>query len=362
MAKYAKIDLIIHRGDADCMIHSARTETNIALAPNTAHFNLAPLIDARAKIEASFKGGNKLAPTELNNIGEKIAEILFAGGVRQLYDGTANGTSVQLSLCACDAQLKAIPWEFVVWPDLKTAPHEKRSICRLVEGTTTKALPPLKLSSGIRIILVVSQPTDQPAVEWIETQKILDTQIAAYMPTVGAKKMQFLLCEASSPDTVRSEVRAFDPHIVHFIGHGQPNGLVFTKHQTQTSMPVSAHMVHAVLASQSTRLIILSACDTANVGNNITPLVSIAERVVRAGVPAVVANQMPISLRSIHTFCGALYGELLREGNIDWAVNAGRLAMGVAFDNYNIAAVEWGVPVLYRRPGCSQLFTRGADE
>ncbi|AQS92439.1 hypothetical protein A0U94_14825 (plasmid) [Gluconobacter albidus] len=360
MANYAKIDMIIHREGADAMMHSARTDKNIAVAPNTAHVSLAPLIAVRSKILDSFKGGEKLTPAELTEIGEKIAEVLLAGSVRDLYNGTANGTSVQLSLCACDPELKAIPWEFVVWPDLKSAPHDKRSICRLVEGTTTKALPALKLDAGIRIMLVVSQPTDQPAVEWIETQKTLSAQIEVYTPAVVGEKMTFKVCEASAAAAVREEVQAFDPHIVHFIGHGRPEGLVFTKHKTTTSKLVGAGTVYSVLASKSTRLLILSACDTANVGSDIASLIPIAERVVQAGVPAVVANQMPISLRSIHTFCGALYGDLLRDGNIDWAVNVGRIAMGVAFDNHKVAAVEWGVPVLYRRPGCSQLFQKGA--
>lgn len=361
MAKPAKIDLILHREGADCMVHSARSETNIALAPNTLHVDLAPLQEARQRIENSFKGGAKLTPQDLAHIGVQLARVLLAGGVRQLYDGAGNGSAVQLSLCACDPVLKSIPWEFMLWPDLNAAPHDKRSLCRLVEGTQTKALPALKLDAGIRVMLVVSQPTDQPAVEWIETRRTLETQITAFAPAIGAAKMQFLLCEASEPGEVRKSVQAYDPHIVHFIGHGQPNGLVFTKHQAQVSHPVDSGNIYNVLASASTRLVILSACDTANVNADIAPLISSAERLVQAGVPAVVANQLPISLRSIHTFCGALYAELLRNGNIDWAVNVGRIAMGVALAHQNIAAVEWGVPVLYRRPGSSQLFAKAAS-
>jgi hypothetical protein len=361
MAKDSKIDLIIHREGEDCMVHSARTENNVALAAKTGQVDLQPLIAARDKIEESFKGGERLVPDELKTIGKRLAEVLLAGRVRQLYQSAGDGNSVQLSLCAGDPGLKAIPWEFLVWPDFEMAPHSKRSICRLVEGTTGKTLPTLKLDAGIRIMLVVSQPTDQPAVEWIETKTSLDAQIAAYMPEIGAERMKFQLCEASSGTAVRKEVQEFDPHIVHFIGHGQPGGLVFTKHQAKTSNLLAADAVSNVLVSKSTRLLILSACDTGNVGSDIAPLIPLAEQVVRAGAPAVVANQMPISLRSIHTFCGALYGELLRDGNIDWAVNVGRIAMGVAFDNAQIAAVEWGVPVLYRRPGCSQLFARGAN-
>ncbi len=361
MSKHSNIDLIIHRDGAACMIHSARTENNIALAPSTSQEQLATLLAARTRIEESSKGPAKLTPSELIDIGKLLANVLFAGNVRELYNAASIGKSVQISLCACDAGLKAIPWEFLVWPDLRTAPHEKRSICRLVESTTTKALSPMKLNAGIRIMLVVSQPTDQPSVEWIETKKMLETQIVAYTPVVGLGKMEFKYCEASEAELVRQEVKAFDPHIVHFIGHGQAKALVFTRHQAKASQPISAGMVHNVLASKSTRLIVLSACDTANVGDDITPLVSVAEQVVQAGVPAVVANQMPIALRSVHTFCGALYGELLREGNIDRAVNVGRIAMGVAFDNQRVAAVEWGVPVLYRQPGCSQLFAKGGN-
>lgn len=361
MARSANIDVILHREGADCMVHSARTEKHIALAPNTAHVNLQPLVEGRDRITESLRGGPRLVPNDLRTIGDRLADVLFAGGVRQVYDGAANDGSLQLSLCACDPKLKSIPWEFVTWPDLKTAPHDKRSICRLVECTATKPLPPLKLEAGVRIMLVVSQPVDAPAVEWIETQRILETQIKANTPAIGAERMRFKLCETSSPPAVRREVQEFDPHIVHFIGHGTPNGLVFTRHQSDTSLEVPPATAYHALSSRSTRLMILSACDTANVGNDIAPLVPIAEQIVQAGIPAVVANQMPISLRSVHAFCGALYGELLRGGNIDWAVNVGRIAVGVAFASTQVAVVEWGVPVLYRRPGCSQLFAKGSD-
>lgn len=286
-----------------------------------------------------------------------LSRVLFAGPVRQIYDAASHGSAVQLSLCITDPGLKSIPWEFLIWPDLKVAPHFARSICRLVTSTPSRPLQNLNLNGGIRIILVVSQPSDQPSVEWIETQNTMKTLIAATTPQLDAKAMEFMVCEASDSSRVREAVQAFDPHIVHFIGHGAPNALIFAKHGSQKSHPLSAAQVHNVLSSKSTRLVVLSACDTANVGSDIAPLIPIAERMVQAGVPAIVANQMPVSLRSIHSFCGALYGELLKSGNIDRAVNAGRIAMGVAFDNIGVAAVEWGVPVLYRRSGCGQLFT-----
>ena len=361
MPKDTKIDLILHRDGADCMIHSARTDFNVALAAITAKVDIALLEAARNRIEGSLNGGDKLKPADLEAIGNSLSQVLFTGAVRQLYDSAAFNSAVQLSLCITDSRLKGIPWEFLVWPDLNAAPHRSRSVCRLVTATPSRPLPSLNLAEGVRIMLVVSQPSDQVAVEWVETKNMMETLIAATTPPAGAKAMRFELCEASDTASVRAVVQRSDPHIVHFIGHGAPDALVFTKHRTNASQHLSAAQVHNVLSSKSTRLVVLSACDTANVGSDIKPLVPIAERMVQAGVPAVVANQMPISLRSIHTFCGSLYGELLKSGNIDWAVNAGRIAMGVAFDNLGVAAVEWGVPVLYRRPGCSQLFRVKAE-
>ena len=45
------------------------------------------------------------------------------------------------------------------------------------------------------------------------------------------------------------------------------------------------------------------------------------------------------------------------DGNIDNAVNMGRIELVAAIAEVDVAAVEWGIPVLYRRPGCSDLFS-----
>jgi hypothetical protein len=341
------------------MIHSARTNFNIALAPSTAGIDLTPLAATRGVLEKSLTDAKVVEPAELKEFGKELAKVLFSEPVLTLYNRAANGPRVQISICATDSALKAIPWEFVYWPDVQSAPHQNRSIVRLVCGTETKRLSPMKLDSGIRVLLAASAPTDQPQVDWVETEAEMRRIFAATTPSTDAKSIELELVEAASADGLRKAVQKFDPHIVHFIGHGDPGGLMLIKHGSTTGRVVPANVLHSVLASQSTRLVILSACDTANVGNEIAPLTPIAEQLVQAGVPAVVANQMPISLRSVATFCGGLYSALLDNGNIDWAVNNGRIAVGVAFSTNNAATVEWGVPVLYRRPGCSQVFTPG---
>lgn len=356
--KTSRIDLIVHRAGDD-MIHSARTDFNVAHAVNTTKAALSKLGSARGMVESTLLDTRSIATTDLEGFGKDLASALLSGEVTGLYNKTASGCRIQIGICVDDPLLKTVPWEFIHWPDLDTAPHPHRCVARLVPGTDVKPLPPLKLSSGGRVLLAVAAPTNHPDVDWIETEAEMKRIFAANTNAADLKSMSFELVEAATADTLRKAVQKFDPHVVHFIGHGRPDGLWFLKHRSNMGVVVPTNVLRNVLASDSTRLVILSACDTANVGTDVAPLTPLAERLVRAGIPAVVANQMPMSLRSVATFCAALYSELLKEGDVDWAVNNGRIAVGVAYANVNAATVEWGVPVLYRRPGCSQLFAAG---
>lgn len=58
--KTSNIDLFIQ--DAACMVHSAGTENNIAIAPSTTKIQLATLFDAITKIEET----SKLTPSGLD--------------------------------------------------------------------------------------------------------------------------------------------------------------------------------------------------------------------------------------------------------------------------------------------------------
>jgi len=112
----------------------------------------------------------------------------------------------------------------------------------------------------------------------------------------------------------------------------------------------------------SGRLVVLSACDTANpqtvqpVDNTIG---TFAEQIVRNAVPAAVASQTVIDKRTIATFCEGLCPELLKSGSIDAAVAAGRCSVSAQLGTVSSAAIEWGIPVLYRRLGVAHLFSGG---
>jgi CHAT domain-containing protein len=103
--------------------------------------------------------------------------------------------------------------------------------------------------------------------------------------------------------------------------------------------------------------VVLSACETAN-GDFSRPFSVIAKSLVERGIPAVVANQFPLPDKSAAVFSEGLYLELLQSGDIDRAVNAGRMQLLLQLEETKShASLEWGIPILYRRFRNSQIYT-----
>jgi hypothetical protein len=84
----------------------------------------------------------------------------------------------------------------------------------------------------------------------------------------------------------------------------------------------------------------------------------LAEGLIRSNAcSAVIANQLSVPTKSIAYFVETLFKSLLTTGNVDEAVSEGRVALSVALANVgNDAAIEWGIPVLYRLRGGAKLF------
>jgi CHAT domain-containing protein len=97
--------------------------------------------------------------------------------------------------------------------------------------------------------------------------------------------------------------------------------------------------------NREVRLAVLSACSSATVRGN-TLLGGVAPALIYAGVPAVVATQLPISSTSAATFVSHFYRSLARFDSIPAAVNNGRKRI--------FQTNEWHIPVLYLRSDDTQ--------
>jgi hypothetical protein len=209
----------------------------------------------------------------------------------------------------------------------------------------------------LKVQLIGADVLGLDPIPWDETKSNLE-RIFGERLRIGATEARVVMTmlEGATRLSTRRALAGQQYDIVHFIGHGEPNGVYLRGKGGQQRELMPAEGFIAMLADTNPGLVILSACDTANI-DRIQPLGTMAEALVIAGVPAVVANQMPITVTAIADFCAGLYRSLLSDGNIDVAVNRGRIELVAALAAANTTAVEWGIPVLYRRAGCSQIFT-----
>ena len=102
------------------------------------------------------------------------------------------------------------------------------------------------------------------------------------------------------------------------------------------------------LKERRPRLVVLASCESAGDGYA-AALAALGPLLALAGVPAVLAMQGELSLATNERFAPVFFGELLRDGTIDRAVNMARLA--VADDR-----PDWWLPVLYTRLRDGQLW------
>jgi hypothetical protein len=339
-------------------IHIAVEDFGFAFAPETTAQVIKNLLDERDRIEKSLKdNADRPTAAQLKQYGRRIADALLPeGDVSNLYYGVSSGR-IQITLTTADKGLKRVPWEYLVWPDVREGPHANRSLARLVPTSIGGRPAPRPLSARhLRVLLIGADVLGLDRIPWDETKARLEEVFGERLDSsAGASRVRIDMVEGATRTSLKDALQDAHYDIVHFVGHGRPDGILLRGHGNPSGNVLPTQAFCGLLSDRSPALVILSACETANV-SDVEPLGTIAESIVMSGVPAVVANQMPISVSVIADFSAALYRSLLGDGNIDCAVNKGRIEVVAALATVNTAAVEWGIPVLYRRAGCSQLF------
>jgi hypothetical protein len=311
------------------------------------------------RVERVVLGEPRPTVKELDRLGKRLFGHIFSGEILRLYNRLPNGR-VSIQIATDEPMVHRIPWEYLTPFDRVPVPHQERCVVRIVAMCAPADPAPARARKRLKVLLAVADPVGLPGVGWEDVE-------ARYRDWFGAQTEFIATLKIVPGATSKALLRALNTErfdVFHFLGHGGVvNGqgqLVLVDVDTQQPDYVGAQQISAALAGQGLRLCILSACLT-GAGDFKDDFGPIAAALLRAGIPAVVANQTSIPTKSVAPFVGALYARLLSEGNIDAAVMAGRVALqddlrkGVA---PGLAVVEWGIPTLYRLPGDGQLFSK----
>jgi CHAT domain-containing protein len=143
--------------------------------------------------------------------------------------------------------------------------------------------------------------------------------------------------------------------LIHFVGHGGVKdgaGILYFEDEGGAAETVEQRELITLLGGRSApgsrkpTLVVLNACRTAD-SDEIGGLLGLAAALVDGGgLQAAIGMGYPISASSAAIFSSAFYAALVRNGQVDYAVNQGREAI---FTQVGGDLRDWGIPRLYTR-------------
>jgi tetratricopeptide (TPR) repeat protein len=198
----------------------------------------------------------------------------------------------------------------------------------------------LRPKSALKALVAVAAPTDAeayglaPIVAEDETARIV-AALAELRPTIIAATWAGLSAALRE---------GYD--IVYLVAHGMIQGgqpwLYLVDDQGNADRRRGGALADLLrsLKQRGPRVLVLASCESAGDGYADT-LAALGPLLAQAGIPAVLAMQGSLSIATNERFAPVLFRELLRDGSIDQAVNAARMAVADRPD--------WWMPVQYTR-------------
>jgi hypothetical protein len=351
--------LILDAGSTGRAVAYAQSEADTAVAVLSCQA-ISQLKDFRDRLNRATNGQEKRpTPQDLTSFGTNLFNFVLRDNLLTLYNRLPS-EYIRIRILSNHAEVQALPWEYLQDPRAPSGPDNNRGVVRIVPTLGQPMPKPRKIRSKLAILFAFADPIDQDTVRW---QDIYNTIKREFEQRLG-NNFEIDIVEGATIQAVTQALLKKSYDVFHFNGHGAllPNTsgekvghLVFMNFATKKSEPISAERLATLVRGQGLQLVILSSCDS-SAGDFTKSYAVVAQSLVSWGVPAVVANQFAVSNNVAATFSSGLYNELLKSGDIDRAVGAGRLVLSMQPQIAGKASLEWGIPTLYRHLGAARIF------
>jgi tetratricopeptide (TPR) repeat protein len=315
---------------------------------------------ASAVLASAVPTRGRLSAQELpiREVGMQLFEAVFAERVYGRYtasmqEAVRQGEPLRVVLRLRAPELAALPWEAMFDPEADEYLCQREPIIRYVE--TAQPATPLPVNPPLRILGLISAPSDLPALDVAEERRRLTDAIDDL-----AKRRQVQLTWASGGTWPTLQEMLLDGHwhVLHFIGHGgidRGEGVLaledeLTGRANLVSSARFARLLHA--CRPVPRLVVLNSCQSGEAGAD-DLLSSTAAALVHSGISAAVAMQFVVTDPAALAFSRGFYQSLAHNHPVDEAVRLGRIAIDGTSEN----TLEWVTPVLFLRTDETRLFT-----
>ncbi len=291
--------------------------------------------------------------TDTVEIGNILRSFLFPPEIQGLFSAARaragaegrKGIRVRLHIAGDAPEMTRIPWEYCRDDRSFLALDESSPIVRYTSVGT--AVSSTNTPEKVRILLATASPKDRSPINvTVQVNRIKES----LDKLIQSGRVELRIIEHTTRRDLRTHFRRYDPHILHFLGHGMVengDGALVLEDNEGNASTVDADDMYVLARSSSVRLVVLSACKTAahDETNTSDAIMGIAPKLVAAGVPAVVAMQYEVPEDTAVAFVRDLYQFLADGEPLDAAVTEARI--GVYFDNDD--KMFWAIPVLFMR-------------
>ncbi len=316
-------------------------------------------------LESSLRGARRNLSSEPDDepatsspqaVGDRLFRALFAGPVLDTFllslgrVETRPDTGLRIRLLLDPSlpdlpEISALPWELLYRSETRDflARNPLTPLVRSLEVPRLTA--PAPLAASLRILVVRSSPRDLDRLD-LESER--DRLQEAWG---GRQRVVIDFLDQPTLLALRKKLISEPFHVLHFMGHGDfdaetGEGVLVFENAMGASVPVSGRVLaEALKDSRWLRLICLNACDTAQLPRRRgqDPFSGVASALLLAGLPAVVAMQIPISDEAALVFSQQFYTALAAGFPVDAAAAEARLAIHLSFPT----SWEWATPALF---------------
>ena len=302
-------------------------------------------------------GQEELEEKDFKEFGQSLFDKVFTGKARDLLMGSlprARNENVRLKLTFQDkaSKLATLPWEYLWNPITDNFFCINRSTSLVRYLGIPRPLDPLEVEEQVKILIVTANPRGD-----LDVDSEIDSIKKALKPL---EKQGRILCEilkeVNWQNFRRELVKGY--HIFHFIGHGNLDSETEEGALWLKDGPANQRDLGNLLSNApNSRLVILNNCNDA-LGSESDVFSGVAQQIIKANVPAVVAMQFAITDNAAIKFADEFYYTLADSGNVENALVMARVTLAETRSiDEGIGIAEWGTPVLFLRSNNTTIFT-----
>lgn len=295
----------------------------------------------------------------MKSFGGDLFDAVFSGDTGRLLAASRDSTrsrsvGLRVRLRLQDVpELADVPWECLY--DRRTNSFLCLSsltpVIRYLELPTST--PPLQVEQPVRILVVISDPSDVVALDVDAEWRIINQ---ALEDLVAQGRVQVDRLPAATLSELKRWLRTNEAHVLHFVGHGAFDadygaGVLAFENDEGTAEILSGEDLGVLLHDHlPLRLVVLNACEGAR-SDLADPFCGTAQRIVQQGIPAVVAMQFEVTDQAAIALAHEFYGAISDGYGVESALGEARKAVRAS-----VSESEWMTPVLYLRASDGRLF------